>query len=54
MQVACVAWNKPQMPWDGTELRLCDLEVGAQGLPQLAAMQTLAGSADSAVFQPAF
>ena len=53
-QLACVAWNKPQMPWDGTELRLCELVVNAEGLPQLAAMQTLAGTADTAVFQPAF
>jgi len=53
-QLACVAWNKPQMPWDGSELRLCELVVNAEGLPQLAAMQTLAGTADTAVFQPAF
>ncbi len=51
--VAYVAWDHPQMPWDGTELRLLRLEY-IHEMPFVAAVETLAGSAEVAIAQPEF
>src|SRR5690606_10523882 len=53
-RLAYVAWNFPNMPWDGTELRLATLEADSSGVPFVASMQTIAGDADTAVLQPEF
>ncbi len=47
-RIAWIAWNHPQMPWDGTELRIADLDDArrAQG------PRTLLGSATESVLQP--
>ena len=52
--VAYVAWNHPQMPWNGSELRLIRLDLSGSGLPTAADIVTLAGDAETAIFQPAF
>ena len=52
-QIAFVAWDQPNMPWDGTLLYLADLELDA-ALPRLAACRLLAGGADISIFQPSF
>jgi len=52
--VAYVVWNHPQMPWDGTELRLASIEYDRAGVPSAAATETLAGDAGTAITQPEF
>ncbi|MFN8450480.1 MAG: hypothetical protein U0521_18315 [Anaerolineae bacterium] len=41
--VAYVAWNQPQMPWDGSLLQLAHLKRDADGVPMLDRVETLAG-----------
>ena len=53
MYIACVGWNSPEMPWDGSELQLITLESDKKGLRQ-SKKAVLAGGKDVAVFQPAF
>jgi dipeptidyl aminopeptidase/acylaminoacyl peptidase len=49
-QLAWLSWNHPDMPWDGTELWLADLD--ADGLP--ANPRRVAGGREESVFQPQF
>jgi acetyl esterase/lipase len=46
-RVAWIAWDHPNMPWDGTELRVADLAGGVAGPPR-----TLIGGPDESVLQP--
>jgi dipeptidyl aminopeptidase/acylaminoacyl peptidase len=52
-RLAYIAWNFPQMPWDGTELRLATLDSNG-GLPRVTLLQTVAGNTKTAIFQPEF
>ncbi len=52
--IAYVAWNQPQMPWDGTELRIVHLTTGADGVPVAASVETLAGDTQTSIMQPEF
>jgi dipeptidyl aminopeptidase/acylaminoacyl peptidase len=47
-RLAWLAWNHPQMPWDGTELRIGELD----GEGSVASYRTLLGSTSESVFQP--
>ncbi|HEV7165579.1 MAG TPA: prolyl oligopeptidase family serine peptidase [Gammaproteobacteria bacterium] len=49
-ELAWLAWDQPQMPWDGTELWIA--AIGADG--RLQEPRRLAGSADESVFQPRY
>ncbi len=53
-QIAYIAWNHPQMPWNGSELRLIQLEDDANGIPYADEIVTLTGDRDTAIFQPQF
>lgn len=46
-RLAWLAWDHPQMPWDGTELRVAEVENGLAG-----PITVLAGSTTNAVLQP--
>jgi dipeptidyl aminopeptidase/acylaminoacyl peptidase len=47
-RLAWIAWNHPQMPWDGSELRVGDLS----GDGTVASYRTLLGSTTESVLQP--
>ncbi len=46
-RIAWIAWDHPRMPWDGTELRVADLQDG-----RAVDARTLLGGPDEAVLQP--
>ena len=52
--IAFVAWNHPQMPWNGCELRIVQLADDGAGMPFAEDIVTLAGDTETAIFQPAF
>ncbi len=49
--IAWVAWNHPQMPWDGTMLKIARLQVDGR---QVDEVQTIAGDEQTSIFQPQF
>lgn len=49
-QLAFLAWDHPNMPWDGTELLLADLDEAGE----IAAVRCVAGGPDEAIVQPSF
>jgi len=53
-RVAWIAWNHPQMPWDGTRLQMGVLREEEDGLPILEAREFVVGGEDVSVFQPTF
>lgn len=53
-RLAWVAWDHPNMPWDGTFLELATIEPQGRGWPLLSELQVVAGNPDVAVFQPEF
>ncbi len=53
-QLAFVAWDHPNMPWDGTELRLATLSYADDRPPRAVSVETVAGGATTAIFQPEF
>ncbi len=50
--VAWIAWDHPNMPWDGTELWQARFD--AAGGPRLVEPRCLAGDTETAIFQPEF
>jgi dipeptidyl aminopeptidase/acylaminoacyl peptidase len=47
-RLAWLAWNHPNMPWDGTRLMVCDLD--ALGAPEN--VEQVAGGQNESIFQP--
>ena len=52
--IAYIAWNHPQMPWNGSELRLIQLATDGTGMPFADDIVTLAGDTETSIFQPEF
>ena len=52
--LAYVVWNHPQMPWNGTELRLIQLGTDGGNIPYAEHIITLEGDPTTAIFQPHF
>ncbi len=53
-RLAYVAWDHPQMPWDGTQLVLVTLSQTASGLPTVSEEIVIAGDDQTSIFQPQF
>jgi len=53
-KIAWISWNHPQMPWDGTTLKLATLRVDGPGLPTVDEILPVAGGDEVAIFQPEF
>ncbi|MGI8926727.1 MAG: prolyl oligopeptidase family serine peptidase [Tepidiformaceae bacterium] len=53
-RLAWVEWDHPNMPWDGTELKLANLAFPEGGLPLMTSATVLAGGKDVSIFQPGF
>ncbi len=53
-RLAWVEWDHPNMPWDGSELRVAELAFPEGALPTIAASKVVAGGPDEAILQPAF
>ncbi|HMV87744.1 MAG TPA: S9 family peptidase [Blastocatellia bacterium] len=47
-QLAWLSWNHPNMPWDGTELWVADVQADGS----LANQRLIAGGAEESIFQP--
>jgi dipeptidyl aminopeptidase/acylaminoacyl peptidase len=52
-RIAWIAWDHPNMPWDGTELTLARVD-STGALPRIVEQQRLAGGPQTAIFQPEF
>lgn len=53
-RIAWVAWDHPNMPWDGTRLFLGKLRFDEGQLPVIEHVMTVAGGEDISIFQPEF
>ncbi len=53
-RVAWVEWDHPNMPWDGSEVRVAELAFPEGALPVAARSEHIAGGPGEAVLQPAF
>ncbi len=53
-QIAYIAWDFPNMPWDGTQLHLITLAVDPLGVPYLEESTLITGDNDTSVQQPEF
>ncbi len=53
-RLSWVEWDHPNMPWDGTELRVAKLGFPEGGLPLVASSEVIAGGKETSIFQGTF
>lgn len=53
-KIAWIVWNQPNMPWNGTFMRMGHLRDFGEDLPVLDEVETLAGDEKISIFQPQF
>lgn len=53
-RLAWIEWNHPNMPWDGTELKVANVAFPEGGLPVATSASVVAGGPDTSIFQPHF
>ncbi len=53
-KIAWIDWNYPNMPWDGTYMRMADFHISGEVLPGIGEVETLAGDERISIFQPQF
>jgi len=51
---AWIEWSHPNMPWDGTTLRLAKLQATENDLPSFIELETIAGDGNTSIVQPEF
>jgi dipeptidyl aminopeptidase/acylaminoacyl peptidase len=54
VRISWVEWDHPNMPWDGTELRVAELAFPEGGLPIVTNSRVVAGGPTISIFQPSF
>jgi hypothetical protein len=52
--LAWIAWDHPNMPWDGTTLYLASLQFDDDRPPRIGAPRAVAGGEQTSIFQPEF
>ena len=52
--LAWVEWDFPNMPWDGSELRVARLQLDSGARPSIKMSSVVAGGNEVSIFQPAF
>lgn len=53
-RLAFVAWDHPNLPWDGTRLHLVELEEDARGMPRVVGERVVAGGPSVSAVQGTF
>lgn len=53
-RAAWVEWDHPNMPWDGTELKVANIAYPEGSLPIVTTASVVAGGRDTAIYQPLF
>jgi dipeptidyl aminopeptidase/acylaminoacyl peptidase len=53
-KLAWIAWDHPNMPWDGTRLCVARVRAAGEAMPELDGPTVVAGGPDVAIFQPEF